>query len=86
VILTLQSLGIDWPTQFLGPLIILIFAVIASWIAFSPGERSCSGTASFLGSTLKSVNSCTIPFSISAVLCWVFFLFTVVVTIKSRRK
>jgi len=84
--MTLQSLDIIWPSYFLGPLLIFIFATIASWIAFAPGERQCSGGLNFFGLSLKSVNSCTIPFGFSAVMCWAIFIFAVASNLKRWKK
>ena len=81
------GLAILFPSMapLFGPAIILIFAVIATWIGFAPGERQCAGSLSlpFLG-TKETAGGCG-AFRVAAVIMWLIVLGTAFAGIKSYK-
>ncbi len=65
-------------SQWLGSLVILIFAVIAGWIGFGSGVGNCSGSISFVGFTATHGGGaeCRVVFGFGAVLIWIFLALT----------
>lgn len=69
--------------KFFGPLIILTFALISTWIGFSSDAKHCTSSISIGFFTDTKHSSGCGPFAISAVICWLLFLW---VTFDSLKK
>jgi hypothetical protein len=84
IMATAQSFGQIWINNLLGPVVIFIFAVIASWVAIAGGER-CTGTLSIPGIKMKGPSACSIPFGLAALLCWGIFAGCVYSSLKGKQ-
>lgn len=67
------GLGYAWVSKIIGPLIFVIFAVIATWIGFAPGERHCSSSISFSFFTKTESSGCQV-FGYMGVLLWIIII------------
>ena len=85
IVVLAQSFDIHWLTPILGPAIILIFAVIATWIGFAPGERECSGSINLPFYKNSSSASCA-PFGFAAVFCWLLFFYAAYAMVTGKHK
>ena len=90
--LSLMAIAFGHPeyNNTIGPMIILVMAVIPTWIAFGPGERHCSGGFSFAGfgvhgQARTSDLSCRIVFGIGAVMIWGMFLAGIYQLVKGKK-
>lgn len=68
-----QALGHAGIARLVTPLAVVALALVATWVAFGPGERHCSSSISFFGIRSRDTgNSCRLPFGIGAALVWLF--------------
>jgi hypothetical protein len=72
IAITAQAFGLTRLAKAVAPLIVATMAVMATWIAFGPGERECGISISFLGFRGGDLG-CRIGFAISAALTWMIF-------------
>lgn len=56
-----------------GPLIVIIFAIIATWIGFSPDAKGCSSSFSIPFFSRERSTGCGV-FAVPAVILWIFVL------------
>ncbi len=66
------AFGFPEISNYLGPAIIAVMAVIPTWISFGPGPRHCSGGLSLFGFSLTHGGDveCRVAFGFGAVMLW----------------
>jgi hypothetical protein len=66
--------------QLMALAIVGLLGVIASWVAFGPGERHFTGSGSFLGETAGRT-----VFGLGAVVIWVVIIAMLIATVRRLR-